>query len=118
MNTNRLMIGATLALVMGILAVNATIHFTTKETVSATVTGKERITKGWGNNASSQYLIFTDTETFTNKDSLYALKYNSSDLYGSLRENMTCEFTVVGFRVGFLSMYRNIIEADCEQQGE
>jgi len=91
-----------------------TIHNTTQDTVAVTVTGKERVTKKSGNAVESYYLIFTDTETFKNEDSLWALKFNSSDLYGSLREGQTCELTVVGFRVNWLSMYRNIIEANCE----
>lgn len=89
-------------------------HFGTRDTVrDVVVTGKERIVESSGDKTSSRYLIFTKQETFENTDSMFALKFNSSDLYGRLKEGMTCTFQVTGWRVPFLSSYRNILSASC-----
>lgn len=96
---------------------NYAVYNSTKETVTAKVIDKERIVeRDAEGNASSKYLIFTNVETFENTDSLWAGKWNSSDVYGRIQEGQICEFTVVGFRVGWMSMYRNIIELDCEDE--
>lgn len=90
------------------------IHFATMDTVSGVVVqDKERIVTGTGTAQESKYLIFTDKETFENTDSFLAMKFNSSDLYGSIREGATCDFTVTGWRVPVLSWYRNILSATC-----
>lgn len=92
------------------------VHHNTQEIVVATVTDKDiKTSRDSEGNVNSRYLIFTDSETFENTDSLWAMKFNSSDVYGRIREGERCKFTVVGFRVPFLSMYRNILEAECEQ---
>lgn len=89
-------------------------HFATMTTVSGLVIqDKERVVTGTGADQTSKYLIFTDQETFENVDSWLALKFNSSDVYGSIVEGSTCEFTVTGFRVPFLSWYRNILTVTC-----
>ncbi len=89
-------------------------HFATMTTVSGLIIqDKERVVTGTGADQTSKYLIFTDQETFENVDSWLALKFNSSDVYGSIIEGSTCEFTVTGFRVPLLSWYRNILTATC-----
>lgn len=100
------------------LTASPIIHFSTQEAVSFSVKRAERVTAGYGANAESKYLIFTDTETFENTDSLWALKYNSSDIYGDISEGDSCEATVVGFRVPFMSMYRNVLEISCTGEKE
>jgi hypothetical protein len=40
----------------------------------------------------------------------YGIKFNSSDLYKDLQIDSTYSVRVVGKRIPFLSMYRNIIE--------
>lgn len=84
----------------------------TIEVVTATVTDKERITTGSGENMESKYLVFTNRETFENTDSLWHGKFNSSDLQGRLKVGETYRFKVYGWRIGFMSSYRNIIEAN------
>ena len=103
------------ALFVGAIVATPVIHFNTQEYVrDVVVTDKERvITSDSKGNTDSKYLIFTDREVFENTDSLLAFKFNSSDVYGSIKEGQTCTFKVVGFRVPFLSMYRNILEAKC-----
>lgn len=82
----------------------------TQDTVrGAVIVDKERVTTG----ESSRYLIFSETEVFENTDSLFHLKFLSSDVYRDINIGDVCDFQVYGWRVGFLSMYRNIISADC-----
>ena len=101
-------------LFFGILTFNIWSHFATMETVPGLIIqDKERIVTGSGDQQESKYLIFTDAETFENTDSLLAMKFNSSDLYGSIKEGATCDFTVTGWRVPLLSWYRNILSASC-----
>ena len=106
-------IAALLAIFM-LATLNIWIHFATLTTVSGVIIqDKERVVTGAGTAQESKYLIFTDVETFENTDSLLALKFNSSDVYGSMKQGSTCELHVTGFRIPFLSMYRNILEAQC-----
>lgn len=83
----------------------------------ATVTDKERIVEGVGQNSSSKYLVFCETKdgnvlVFENTDELLRGKFNSSTIQGTLKEGETYRFNVVGFRVPFLSMYQNIISVE------
>jgi len=78
---------------------------------SETITIKrlERVTSG----DSSKYLIYTNEgEVFENTDALFHGKWDSADLYGHLDEGSRYEVTVYGWRIPFLSTYRNIIEAE------
>jgi hypothetical protein len=105
---------ATIVLILGIATFNVWVHFATLTTVSGVVIqDKERVVSGSGSTQESKYLIFTDVETFENVDSWLALKFNSSDVYGSIAVGATCEFRVTGFRVPLFSTYRNILDATC-----
>ena len=85
-------------------------EYLTVEAVDFTVQSKERISTGSGGNMKHKYLVYTEGETFENTDTLWHLKYNSSDLHGTLKDGERYSAKVNGWRVGFLSMYRNIIE--------
>lgn len=110
---NTLIILAIVLIAMFTLAPTV-MHFMTMTQVNQLVIqDKERVVTGVGSAQESKYLIFTDAETFENTDSLLALKFNSSDVYGAIQIGTTCSFTVTGFRIPFFSMYRNILSADC-----
>ena len=94
-----------------ICAIPAVIAKSTRETVIATVRKTERVTVGFGDEMTSKYLIFTDSEVFENTDSPVFWKFNSSDIYGRIEVGKTYRFDVVGYRINVLSSYRNIIEA-------
>lgn len=102
----KIIFGLVAALAVGAVSIKPALHFFTKETVTVQVTDKERIVSG----SESKYLIFTTNETFENTDSLLAFKFNSSDVYGKLPIGKTCEMTVNGIRLPFMSMYRNILK--------
>lgn len=85
--------------------------------ITAKVTGKEHIVDYYENDfndnsepeTDSYYLVYTDKEVFKLEDSLIFGQFNSSDIYGMLTEGKTYKFKVIGWRIPFLSMYRNII---------
>jgi hypothetical protein len=106
-------IGTLIAVIGGC---NYAIHNATMDTVTVQVTDKDRITtRDSDGNQDSKYLIFTETETFENTDSLFAWKFDSSDVYGRIQEGDICRFRVNGWRNQFFSSYRNILEAHCEK---
>lgn len=80
--------------------------------VTVTIEDKERVCDGEN---SCKYLVFTDQGTFENTDSLLTGKFDSSDVYGRLKEGRTYTLKVAGYRQGFLSMYPNILEIVDEQ---
>lgn len=92
-----------------LLAVSCLFPYITADTVTITVTDKERIVTGSGEGLSSKYLVFTENETFQNTDCLVRGKFNSSDLQGKLKEGQTYEADVYGWRLPFFSAYRNIV---------
>jgi len=87
-----------------------------------TITDKERITTGVGKNIGSKYLVFGKNENgsfvFENTDNLIRLKWNSSDIQGKLEIGNTYRITVIGYRVRFLSLYKNILKVSKIEQGE
>lgn len=85
-------------------------HFATIEWTKPTVVlEKERV----NTKDESKYIIFTESEVFENTDSFLSLKWDSSDLYRDIKVGESCSFKVTGFRVPFLSWYRNILESKC-----
>lgn len=87
-------------------------YYTTVDNVTITVTNTERVVKGSGENMESKYMVFTDTETFENTDDFWFWKWDSSDVQGELKKDSTFTVKVVGWRVPFLSMYRNVISVE------
>jgi prepilin-type N-terminal cleavage/methylation domain-containing protein len=57
----------------------------------------------------SKYLIFADEGTYENTDSLLNGKFNSSDVYGQLKEGHTYKCLVYGWRSHYFSHYPNIL---------
>lgn len=84
----------------------------TTETLTITVKDKERITYSVDKSTKSKYLIFTESETFENTDAWFSGKFSSSDLYGKLNKGESYTVKVYGFRVPFLSWYRNIVRIE------
>lgn len=87
-------------------------YYQTAETVTITVTGKERIVESNGESTTSKYIVQTETESFENTDDIIYLKFNSTDFDRWLVEDSTYTVTVVGWRLPYLSMYRNIVEIE------
>lgn len=88
-----------------------------RETVEVTVIGKERVEQGSGDFRTSRYLIMTENESgqvevFENTDSIVFLKMNSSDVQAKAREGKRVRMEVYGYRIPFLSMYRNVVSIE------
>lgn len=66
-------------------------------------------------NQKAKYLVSsTSGEVYEISDSLLHMRYDSSNLYNEIESGKTCTIITQGFRVGFLSWYKNIIKAwDC-----
>jgi hypothetical protein len=82
-------------------------------TYTITVRNKERIVKG----ENSYYLIFAEDSDgnlyeFRIEDIIWRGFFKSSSLYNKFEEGKTYEINVVGYRVGSLSEYENILKAD------
>lgn len=108
-SSNKVMFGGIVFLVLAIGSCNAFVVYGTQDEVQVTVNKTERVVQGFGDSQTSKYLVFTDKETFENTDTLFYLKYNSSDVHSKLSDGKTYKLKVYGFRIPFLSMYRNII---------
>jgi len=109
--------------VMGIIIVIAVLvggliypvfYVQSEETITVAVKEKERV----ASRNSSKYLIFCRVEVFECTDSLLFWKWDSSDIYGSLERGHAYRVRVVGWRLPFMSMYRNILEIECETKAD
>lgn len=110
----QLLSGAMFA-VLGLLVVGLIVAYPialvqSREEVTITVEDRER-GSGTGENKTAT-LVFTDSETFEVADSVWAWHFRSADTYRGLKRGETYTCTVQGWRIGFLSSYRNIIECD------
>lgn len=105
-----LIIFAAVGVFILLFGVNA-IKYSTVTDVVVTVTEKERIVESNGKVTTSKYLVFTENEVFENTDDMIPFfKFNSSDIQGKLQVGETYKLTVWGWRINFLSTYRNILK--------
>lgn len=78
--------------------------------ITTRVVGKERIVESNSNNGvSSYYLVFTEGGTFKLQDDIVYGNFRSSDWYGDIKLNEVYEFEVIGWRIGYISEYPNIV---------
>lgn len=81
----------------------------TARTITIEVTEKDRMLTG-GDKLDSYWLVFTkDHDVLQNSDSWFWLKFNSSSIHGRLERGKTYTVRVYGWRIGFFSMYPNIV---------
>jgi hypothetical protein len=93
---------AILSIPLGIL----TFPYWSAETISITVTDKERAPS----NKGGFYMVFSTQETLRNEDVRRYLKFNSSDIQGKLENGKTYKVKVYGWRVPLFSKYRNLVK--------
>lgn len=105
-----------IALVVIAVIASPVMNFSNDHTYTVTITDKERVTTQFAkDNIDSKYLIYGEDENgktyvFENTDTLFRGKFNSSDVFGALKEGETYELTVIGFRVHIFNWYENIID--------
>lgn len=110
------MMGIIFMFMIAVIAISIPFNFNDHSYI-ITVTDKERVVSGSGEDISSKYLVFGDASdgesvVFENTDAFLRLKFNSSNIQGSLKEGHTYKITVVGIRVSFMSMYENILKVE------
>lgn len=116
--SNKSFLGCLTAIALVVIAVIAfpVLNFSNDHQYTVTITDKERVTTQLAqDNIDSKYLIYGEDENgktyvFEDTDTLFRGKFNSSDVYGALKEGETYELTVIGFRVHILNWYENIID--------
>lgn len=116
--SNRSFLGYLTEIALVVIAVIAVpvINFSNDHKYTVTITDKERVTTQVAEGQTdSKYLIYGEDENgktyvFEDTDTLFRWKFNSSDVYGALKEGETYELTVIGFRIHILNWYENIID--------
>ncbi len=109
-NYESIQIFAIIIILTLILGLNMFYQYGSAMTVEFIVESKERIVTN-GENKKSKYLIFTKNEVFQNTDTALYLKFDSSDLYRTLKKGKAYKAKVYGWRLPFLSTHRNIVSA-------
>lgn len=99
------------AIILILAAISLLLYFGSIDYVTGTI--KEKWMKSAGD-SGMKYLFSVDwgngnLEVIENTDALFFLKFNSSDIYANLQAGQTAKFKVVGWRIPFMSWYRNII---------
>lgn len=80
-----------------------------RHTVTTHVVSKENVCSGSGDSVSCNYLIFTDAGTFKIDDAIFGVtRFNSSDVYGRVREDHDYVIKYYGWRIPVFSTYPNI----------
>ena len=79
--------------------------------MTALVTDKERVCDG-GQNGDCQWMVMTDQMAFINVDSLWHLKYDSTDLQSKISVGEEYHITYYGWRIPFFSAYPNIVSVE------
>ena len=119
--SNKSLLGYLTAITAIALVVIAVIAFpvmnsSNDRTYTLSSTDKERVTTQVAEGQTdSKYLIYGEDENgktyvFEDTDTLFRWKFNSSDVFGALKEGETYELTVIGFRVHIFNWYENIID--------
>ncbi len=112
-----------IALVIIAVIMVPVMNFSNDHTYTVTITDKERVTtQSAKDSIDSKYLIYGEDENgktyvFEDSDTLFRWKFNSSDVYGALKEGETYELTVIGFRVHILNWYENIVDFKAVENG-
>lgn len=85
-------------------------YYNSSKNITIKINNKERITVGSGKNIESKFIIYTENEVFENTDDFFYLKFNSADFQNNLKIDNIYTVKVVGWRIPFFSIYRNIIQ--------
>lgn len=92
----------------------------TIESATIEVTGKERLMSVSSSDGDTKTtfknFVYTTDETYAVKDSLWNWHFRAGTVYAQIPDgDAECEVVLSGVRWGFLSMYQNIISANCRK---
>lgn len=98
------------------LSVASSLHI---EKATINVVSKERLQKITSDSdgkitSRQEYWVYSDEDTYRVADSFIQWRFYSGQVYAEVKEGATCDVTLQGYRIGFLSMMQNIIEVDCK----
>jgi hypothetical protein len=97
--------------VFGLIISATTYPLWTQDTFQTVIREKTRECSGSQQSVDCRYMVYTQGEVFSNTDSMMNFKFNSSDVQNDLEVGNEYILRVYGWRVPFLSMYRNILSA-------
>jgi len=104
-----------LALLFVLLASGGAYQLGTVDTMTATVMDKERMCESTKDNGREcKWMVLTDEMSFENIDSIWHLKFNSTDVQAEIANGQSYHIKYYGWRIPFLSVYPNIISIDKE----
>lgn len=108
--SNRGLFGIAFALILILgIGIPACGSYTERHTTTTVVNSKERVcSDSTDGNSDCKYLVFTDAGTFSVEDSVILFRWNSSDVYGKIKEGHRYKITSYGWRFGCTSSYPNI----------
>lgn len=116
---NKLIVGITVVVVFALVGVNAFVAYGTVDHPVVVVNEKERVCDGSSSGTTCKYLIYTDKGVFENTDTIWYMKFDSSDVYNDMVVGEKYVAKVNGFRFPLLSMYRNIVSVvHADEYGE
>lgn len=96
--------------VLGLILVGGSFsYYSSAEDVQITVNDKEHVMYRNGSDLEDKYMVYAEGEVFENTDDIFYFKFNSSDVQNELKEGNSYNVKVVGWRIPFLSMHRNIV---------
>lgn len=94
-----------------LIAIPCSKSYYSEKNYTATVTDKD--IKNY--DSDSKFLVFTktkngETRVFSMEDTLIKGRWNTADDYAEIEVGETYTFTVIGWRIPFISEYENIIK--------
>jgi hypothetical protein len=101
-------------LIVALLSSSVIVNYVSVDHVTATVhrePERECRTSGSDGSVSTEcsWKIYTENEVFEDVDNMWFFKFNSADIANRIRNGETYCFKVNGYRLPFLSWFRNII---------
>lgn len=67
-----------------------------------------------GSTSSYQNFVYASDETYVVEDSLWNGHFRAGTVYAQVHDHAFCDVTLAGQRIGFLSLYQNIIAVSCD----
>lgn len=105
-NGNLFIGGIVILLAIVLIGFNIVNNLHTESYSDCVVTEKDRTTNRDG---ESDMRVYTENcGVFRVADSVFMMRWNSSDVYSSIKEGKTYDFTTRGYRIGLMSKFPNI----------
>lgn len=101
-----LLIGSIVIFIVGLLYV---IHYGSVDVVTILIKEKEREVKSSKEGVKSKYIVHAEGESFECTDTIWHMKFNSTDVYRELEVGKKFTVKVNKWRIPLFSWYRNIL---------